>query len=592
MILAASLLMSLVAGSTPLSDAPFVTLCESDGSGIRTEVLRPASGPNGASIVFVHGGNWLDDEGLKEQYGLDDPVSPASRAQLTRLVSHGYVVFVPHYRGSPRFKFPVHIVELKCAMRALRTRAQELRIDPDRIGVMGASAGGHLAALLGLAGGSAGWDMGPYVGVSSRPQAVAVISAPVDLTGQIPSLAAPLLRTVFGTADPQSKALKNASPSAYVSKNAPPFFLVHGDTDPIVPYQLSEALHQSLRDAGADATFVLVHHAGHELRPVLGLTQTDPPAEDLTRALIAFFDQALAPAVARATTAIDEASLMHDLETLAADDMQGRKPGTPGHARARNYVAERFRESGIEPVNGGYLQSFTFTTRRAPKTAQRGTNIVGVIRGTARPDLAIVVTAHYDHVGVSNGRIFNGADDNASGTAALFALAKDFAARRPTHTLVFAALDAEEVGLRGARAFLDHPPVPLASIVLNVNLDMIGRDGRNTLYAVGTFQYPFLKPIIDRVARRAPVTLLAGHDGPGAPAQEDWTRESDHFAFHERGIPFVYFGVEDQEQHHKPTDDSATITRPFYANAVATVLDALRELDASAGAIAGKAGIR
>lgn len=287
-------------------------------------------------------------------------------------------------------------------------------------------------------------------------------------------------------------------------------------------------------------------------------------------------------AQANSTPHIDRAGLLRDLDVLAADNMEGRKPGTPGHDRARTFVLRRFQESGLEPLNGGYEQRFSFTTRREPGRTQQGTNIIGGIRGSMRPDLAIVVTAHYDHVGVRGGEVFNGADDNASGTAALFALAKSFSSARPSHTFVFAALDAEESGLRGARAFLEAPPVPIGSMILNVNIDMVGRDALDTLYAAGTSKYPFLKPIIEQVAARAPVKLVMGHDGPGAPGIEDWTQESDHYAFHQRGIPFLYFGVEDNAQHHKATDDPETITRDFFVKAVETILEALRRLDAKA----------
>lgn len=302
-------------------------------------------------------------------------------------------------------------------------------------------------------------------------------------------------------------------------------------------------------------------------------------------AVAGLFCVVLVATQAHGTITIDEAALLRDVEALAADRMEGRRPGTPGHERARAYVLRRFQESGLEPVKGSYLQGFTFSTRREPALSHKGTNIIGLVRGSKRPDLAIVVTAHYDHIGVVNGQVFNGADDNASGTAALFALAGRFAAVKPVHTIVFAALDAEEVGLRGARALLESPPVPVSSIVMNVNLDMIGRDASGTLYAAGTSKYPFLKPYLERVAAAAPVNLRFGHDGPGAPQVEDWTRESDHYVFHERGIPFIYFGVEDNEQHHKPSDDAATITRPFYVNAVTTIFSALRELDAQASTI-------
>ena len=289
---------------------------------------------------------------------------------------------------------------------------------------------------------------------------------------------------------------------------------------------------------------------------------------------------------AAAAPGIDAPALLRDVRVLSADDMEGRRPGTAGHSRARAYIVRRFAESGLEPLTGGYERPFTFGGRSgAARSGLRGTNIVGLVRGQVRPKLAFVVTAHYDHLGTRNGTVFNGADDNASGTAALFALASYLKAHPPAHTFVFAALDGEETGLAGARAFVEAPPIERQAIVANVNLDMIGRDPANTLYAAGTFHYPFLKPPLERVAARAAVRLKFGHDGPGAPLVGDWTRDSDHQAFHERGIPFVYFGVEDTAHHHKPTDDSDTISREFYVAAVETIAASLEELDRDGAAI-------
>src|SRR4029453_5033805 len=120
----------------------------------------------------------------------------------------------------------------------------------------------------------------------------------------------------------------------------------------------------------------------------------------------------------------------------------------------------------------------------------------------------------------------NGADDNASGTAALFALARYFSAHPPDHSLIFAAFDAEEAGLRGSRAFVTKPPVELSSIVVDVNMDMIGRDPDGRLFAVGTRLNPFLRSDLERVAGTAPVRLLFGHEDPRE--KEDWTKDSDH----------------------------------------------------------------
>jgi len=273
---------------------------------------------------------------------------------------------------------------------------------------------------------------------------------------------------------------------------------------------------------------------------------------------------------------IDGGQLLKDLETLAADDMEGRLPGTPGSAKARAFLVQRFKEAGIQPIGGTFERPFTFLVGRG--TSERnGVNIVGIVPGRQEPARYIVITAHYDHLGVRNGDVFNGADDNASGVAALLAVAARMSADKPQHSIVFAALDAEESGLNGAKALLSDPPVPREAIALNVNLDMVARDANNVLFAVGTFQYPFLAAYLRDVAQ-PPVKLRFGHDGTN-PKEDDWTRDSDHYPFHQAGIPFVYFGVEDEAQHHKPTDDAATVTKEFFVGAANTILAAIRKLD-------------
>src|SRR6185295_7198356 len=116
-----------------------------------------------------------------------------------------------------------------------------------------------------------------------------------------------------------------------------------------------------------------------------------------------------------------------------------------------------------------------------------GVNVLGQLPGTAAAfPQYILVSAHFDHIGTRNGQVFNGADDNASGTAALFALAKYYSVHPPKNSLIFAAFDAEESGLRGSQAFLKQPPVELNAIALDLNADMIGRDPDDKLFVVGT----------------------------------------------------------------------------------------------------------
>jgi Zn-dependent M28 family amino/carboxypeptidase len=293
-------------------------------------------------------------------------------------------------------------------------------------------------------------------------------------------------------------------------------------------------------------------------------------------------DTGAAPAAAAASgAAIDSARLLDDLARLADDSMRGRAVGTPENAGARDFIAHRFDELGLGVVGGGRVQPFTFTRRDS--TQVRGANVVGVVRGTAQPERYIVVSAHFDHVGVgrpvAGDSIYNGADDNASGTAALLALAAWFAQHPAGHSLIFAAFDAEEAGLRGARAFVAEPPVPLDRIALNVNMDMVSHSEKGELYAAGAAKYPQLRAPLERVAAAAPVTLLLGHDTPQPSAHDDWTGQSDQGAFHAKQIPFVYFGVEDHPDYHRPSDELSTITMGFYVRAVRTVLVAVRELD-------------
>lgn len=280
-----------------------------------------------------------------------------------------------------------------------------------------------------------------------------------------------------------------------------------------------------------------------------------------------------------APVAIDSVRLLRDIGVLAHDSMEGRRVGTPGSARAQIFLDAAFRARGLQAAGGTntYRQPFTFTRGDSSIT---GVNIVGMVRGTELPERYIVVTAHYDHLGVRNGEIFNGADDNASGTAALLAIADYFSRNAPRHSIIFAALDAEEGGLRGARAFVSNPPVPRESIVLNVNMDMVGRNDAGELYVAGTTHYPQLLPYVQRVAQDAEVTLIPGHDTPTPRPSDDWTNASDHGAFHQAGIPFLYFGVEDHADYHKATDEFSGIQPAFYPRAVRTVLSAVRLIDA------------
>ena len=264
--------------------------------------------------------------------------------------------------------------------------------------------------------------------------------------------------------------------------------------------------------------------------------------------------------------------LIDDIKILSADDMQGRLVGTEGNAKARVYITNRLADMAVPAFEGDYNHPFSITRRNGDVV--NGINIISSIKGEI--DSTIVISAHYDHLGVRDSLIFNGADDNASGTGGLLAIADYFSKVKPRHTLIFAAFDAEEGGLNGARAFVQDS-ILLEKVKLNVNMDMISNNDRNEIYAVGTYHYPFLKPVLETV-ETGELTLSFGHDTPDL-GYNDWTMSSDHGPFHEKGIPFVYFGVEDHEHYHKATDEFETIPQEFYKKSVQLILNAIIELD-------------
>lgn len=269
---------------------------------------------------------------------------------------------------------------------------------------------------------------------------------------------------------------------------------------------------------------------------------------------------------------LDTTQLVEDLRILSSDEMGGRRTGTEGNANAREYLVERFKEAGAAPFNDSYTHAFDFTDRRGEDLT--GVNVIAEIEGSS--DSVIVISAHYDHIGIRDSLIYNGADDDASGTAALLAYAKYFSSHKPNHTLVFTAFDAEEMGLQGARAFVKDS-VFLERVVMNVNLDMISQNDRGELYASGTYHHPDLKPVLEGI-NTEDIQLLFGHDRP-EQGYDDWTSASDHGVFHAEGKKFIYFGVEDHEHYHKATDEFETIPLEFYKSSVQVILNAILAFD-------------
>jgi hypothetical protein len=281
---------------------------------------------------------------------------------------------------------------------------------------------------------------------------------------------------------------------------------------------------------------------------------------------------------------IDSDRLMEAVTTLSDAKFEGRAAGSPGGIAARAWVLERFKAIGLQPVSGSYVFPFTFSRMTMKgKVDGAGANVVGQCLGTDTKAPVFVVSSHYDHLGVRDGVVYPGADDDASGVAVMMAVAEHCQKTPFRRTVIFAAFDAEEAGLQGAKVFVASPPLPKERIALNVNLDMVSRNDKREIFVAGTHPWPQLKAPLDEVAKRAPITVLFGHDKPVTVAGgvDDWTNQSDHGPFNSAKIPFVYFGVEDHADYHKPTDTADKINRGFFVDVAETVLDAVLQLDAA-----------
>ncbi len=237
--------------------------CDNGGVSQTMDVYQPAVVRRRApTVVFIHGGGWVTGDSSLQAGSVDADVE-------RELVHRGWVFISINYRLAPTFRWPAQLEDAKCAIRYVRANADALHVDPSRIAVMGASAGGHLASMVGLTGTTALFVAGSHPDVSSAVAAVVDEYGPTDLTSPdlVDAKALPLLvKETFGEmVGRRSPTLVAASPLTYVHPGAPPFLVVHGVKDAIVPVSQSEMLVDSLRAVGDSAQLILVQNAAHGL---------------------------------------------------------------------------------------------------------------------------------------------------------------------------------------------------------------------------------------------------------------------------------------------------------------------------------------
>jgi hypothetical protein len=266
------------------------------------------------------------------------------------------------------------------------------------------------------------------------------------------------------------------------------------------------------------------------------------------------------PAVQAAVRSITAADLRDRVELIAHDSMQGRATPSPGIEMTSGYIVQQFLTVGLRPGGEqGYVQRFPVG---APPEID-APNVIGWVQGSdpLLRDQYVVFSAHMDHVGmgapVNGDSVFNGADDNASGTAAVLELAEAFALidPKPRRSLVFITFSGEENGLIGSLWYIDHPTLPLASTVANVNLDMIGRNWTDAIAAISSSRY--LVQMAERVQEDHPELGLRVIEDPWP--EQDLILRSDQYSFVRYGIPGVLFTSGLHADYHQRSDEADRI---------------------------------
>jgi acetyl esterase/lipase len=242
-----------------------ITYCTMDGVALKADVYFPQE-EAGILLIYIHGGGWRSGSRNGGAGFLDVPA----------LLQAGYTLASIDYRLAPEYKIPDMVQDVKCAVRYFRVHAAEYGIAPDRIGVWGTSAGGHLASMLGTADKAAGFEAGEHLDTSSRVQAVVSLFGPANLQPR-------------GSNPEETSGLAAISPIGYISPDDPPFLLLHGDADTTVAWRQSQEFYDRLTAAGVEAQLVIVKGGNH------GLTEPDqvPGRAELTQMIVDFFDASL-----------------------------------------------------------------------------------------------------------------------------------------------------------------------------------------------------------------------------------------------------------------------------------------------------------
>ncbi len=253
------------------------------------------------------------------------------------------------------------------------------------------------------------------------------------------------------------------------------------------------------------------------------------------------------------------------LYTYASDFFQGREAGTIGQKRAVDFLREFYKSRGIKAASGSddYFQKMNLTVKGKEIDTE---NVIAIIEGTEKPDEYLVISSHLDHIGMRNGLINNGADDDGSGTVALLEIAEAFQkavadGNGPKRSIIFLHATGEEKGLLGSKYYTNNPLYPLANTIANLNIDMIGRtdpkrtnDNPNYIYLIGSNRLSVELHEISEKTNSETVNLELDYTYNAEDDPNRFYFRSDHYNFAKNNIPVIFYFNGTHDDYHKPTD--------------------------------------
>ncbi|MFY8188507.1 MAG: M28 family metallopeptidase [Flavobacterium sp.] len=278
-----------------------------------------------------------------------------------------------------------------------------------------------------------------------------------------------------------------------------------------------------------------------------------------------------------------EGDLSKHLYIIAGDEMEGRDTGTEGQKKAGKYLINEYKKLGIsypKPANSFYQPiPSAFFARPFSPVLPDSENIWVFIEGSDKKDEILIISAHYDHVGVKNGEVYNGADDDGSGTVALLEMAKMFQQAKkdgngPRRSILFLHVTGEEHGLHGSRFYAENPLFPLDKTIANINIDMIGRRGygketnNNYIYVIGSDRLSTDLHNISEKANTDHIGLELDYTYNDVNDPNRFYYRSDHYNFAKKGIPAIFYFNGVHDDYHKPTDTPDKIDYPLLAKRV------------------------